>query len=112
MRNVTIDELKQEYEKNAAKTATNMGKIILHYRNAKHDLRNANDTLKAVCHDMASLKRRLDTLQVKHNEVLTAIRAWCDESDMEYEGKLGAGLRQFVWDKSDDEARIEMEGMR
>ncbi len=58
----------------------------------------------------AQSQRRYDALSAKHNELLAAVRAFCDESDMEYEGKLGAALRQFVWDESDDEALREMEG--
>lgn len=56
------------------------------------------------------LQRRYDDLLTKHNEVLAAIRALMDETDMEYEGKLSSALRQYVWDDDDNEALREMEG--
>jgi len=68
------------------------------------------DRIDAMQRDYEKLQRRYDDLQAKHTEVLDAIRAYCDETDIEYEGKLSAALRQLVWNEEDTEALIAMEG--
>jgi len=55
------------------------------------------------------LERKLADLQTKYTALETAVRAFCNERDIEYDDRLIAAMRHFVGDDADAEAMREME---
>ncbi len=103
-------ELSEIVKKNPDSTQEDISTFLLAKIDyLRHDLRQCNDTLRAVRRDKAKAQRRYDDLLTIHNEVLASVRALCDETEMDGEGELMAALRQYVWDESDDEQVREME---